>query len=173
VAGAGPLAGLGEQRVDPIPVGVDVEGEQFLRGAVGESSRLRQCPSEVVAQRTGRGQGQRLGQIPEQFVQRAHHRERVEHPARGRRVGPPVPPAEGDLGDLLAGAEAVEHRTAGEATLAQVAMDAAAGVRPQVRAGLPGGLVEGEVGGGGEGRRDAADAEAARAVGPQLPPGGR
>ncbi|GHJ53825.1 hypothetical protein Nm8I071_31320 [Nonomuraea sp. TT08I-71] len=168
---AGPrlLAGPGQQPVDPVPLRVDVDGEQFLRGAVGEPSGLGEGGGQLVPQRAGRGQRQRLGQIPEQLVQGSHDGEGVEHPPGGRRVGPPVAPAEGALRDVLAGAEAVEDGAAGEAALPQVPVDAAAGVGAQVRAGLTGGLVEREVGGGGERRRDAADPEAARAVGAQLP----
>jgi len=84
---------------------------------------------------------------------------------------PPVAAAEGGLGDLLAGAEAVVDGTAGKALLAQPAVDAAAEVARaggEVRAGLPGRLVDGEVGRGGQGRRDAAQPEAARAVGVQA-----
>lgn len=122
----------------------------------------------VVPEWAGRGQRERLGQIPEQLVQRAQHREGVEHPPRGGRIVPPVPPTEGPLGQVLAGAEAVEDRAAGEAPLPQGAVDAAAGVGTQVWAGPAGGLVDHEVGGGGERRRDAADPEAAEAVGGQL-----
>src|SRR6185312_11574030 len=77
---------------------------------------------------------------------------------------------EGDLGELLAGAEAVEHLAAGEPALPQLRVDAAAEVLTQVRARAPGGLVDREVGRGGERRRDAAEACAARAVRPQVRP---
>jgi hypothetical protein len=56
-----------------------------------------------------------LGEVPEQFVQHPHHREDVEHLRGGRRGLAPVPPAEGHLRHLLAGAEAVVGSAAGEA----------------------------------------------------------
>ena len=71
--------------------------------------------------------------------------------------------------DALAGAEAVEHRAAGKTAVPQLRVDAATEVLAQVRARHPGRLVDGEVGGGGERRRHAAEPGAARAVsiGPQ------
>ena len=66
---------------------------------------------------------------------------------------------------VQSGAEAVEHRAAGKPALPQPGVDAAAEVVAQVRAGPTGGLVDGEVGGGGEGGRHAAQSETTRAVG--------
>ena len=77
-------------------------------------------------------------------------------------------PAEGDLGDLLPGAEAVVDRATGQALLPQAIVNGAAEVRSQVRAGLPGVLVDREVRRGGERGHDAVQPEAARAVGPQV-----
>ena len=98
----------------------------------------------------------------------AHDRERAEHLPGGVRGLPPVPAAEGDLGDLLAGAEAVVDGTAGEAAVAQPVVDGAPEVALQVRAGHTGRLVDREVDGRGERRSDAAQREAARAVRPQA-----
>src|SRR5262249_30856529 len=78
--------------------------------------------------------------------------------------------AEGDLGELLTRAEAVVHRAAREAPLWQPGVDAAAEIRPQVWAGLAGGLVDREVGRRGERRRHAAQRETTRAVGAQVGP---
>ena len=60
-------------------------------------------------------------------------------------TGSPTPRSPGSLvrslDDLLASAEAVEHRTAGKAALPEAVVDAPAEVRAQVRARPPGGLV--------------------------------
>jgi hypothetical protein len=59
---------------------------------------------------------------------------------------PPVLAPEGDLGDLLAGAEAVEHGAAREPSLTELVVDAAAEVCQQVLTCLTSGFVDGEVG---------------------------
>ncbi len=100
---------------------------------------------ELVVQRLRHHQRQRLREIPEQLVQLPHDAEHLEHLWRRLGGAPPVQPAEGDLGHVLTGAEAVVHRAAGEALLPQPAVDAAAEVLLQVRAWLPGRLVDREV----------------------------
>src|SRR5258707_14374398 len=91
-----------------------------------------------------------------------------KHGCRRGAPAPPVPPAEGDLGDLLAGAQAVERGAAGESARPQPVVDGAAEVGAQVRAWLAGCLVDREVRGGRERGRDAAQREAALAIRPQL-----
>jgi hypothetical protein len=54
-----------------------------------------------------------------------HDRENREHLCGRLRVLAPVPPSEGDLGNLLAGAEAVIHGATAETVLPQIVMDAA------------------------------------------------
>jgi len=77
--------------------------------------------------------------------------------ALGRlRVVAPVPPGEGDLHHLLAGAEAVEDVAAGEPLLSQAVVDAASKIAEKFRARPPRRLVDREVRRAGEGRGDAA-----------------
>src|SRR6266542_3353692 len=167
-AGPHQLARAEQQRIDGSPVCRHVQLQERVRRQLGEAFGLLQGAAELAVERAGRLQAQRLGQVPEQLVELPHDRERLEHPRRGVRGTPPVLPAEGDLGDLLAGAEAVVGGAAWEAPLPETLMDAAAEVGLQIRAGLPGGLVDGEIRRGGEGRRDTAQPEAAFAVGSQV-----
>jgi len=132
--------------------------------AVTEALGLVDGEPELTVQRAGRSQRQRFAQVPEQLMELPHDREYPEHLRCERGRPAPVLPGEGDLGDLLPGAEAVVGGAAGEALLPEVIVNAAAEVRPQVRTCLPGVLVDGEVSGGREGRRDTAQCEAAGAV---------
>jgi hypothetical protein len=94
----------------------------------------------------------------------SHEREYGEHLGGEVRGSPPVLSAEGDLGDLLPSAEAIVHGAPAKALRAKLRMDAAAEVGSQMGARLACLLREREVGGDGEGRRDAAQGEAVRAV---------
>jgi hypothetical protein len=90
-------------------------------------------------------QRQRLGQIPEQLMELPHDREYLEHLLCGSRSPAPVLPAEGDLGDLLARAEAVVNAAAWKALLPEARVNAAAEVRFQIGTGMPGVFVDREV----------------------------
>ena len=83
----------------------------------------------------------RFGQVPEQFVQRAHDRERGEHARLDRGRLPPVPAAERALADVLPGPEAVVAGAAGESPRPQLARGWSSG-SPASRCGhgWPGGL---------------------------------
>jgi len=100
-------------------------------------------------------------------MQLPHDREHLIHLGCGPRVTAPVPPAEGDLGNLLARAEAVIHGAAAEALPPEIVVDAAPEVGPQMGTGTPGGLVDREVGRRRERRCDAAQPETAPAVSPE------
>jgi hypothetical protein len=113
-------------------------------------------------------QRQGLAEIPEQFVQLAHVREHGEHLRRRLRRAPPVASTESALRDVLSRAEAVVDRATPKASLAQVGVNATPEVPVQVGTRLPRRLVDGEVRGRGERRRDAAQPEATRAVGTQA-----
>src|SRR5215471_834434 len=95
-----------------------------------------------------------------------------EHPVHlrcGPRVLAPVPPAERDLGNLLAGAEAVIRGAAWKALSPEIVVNAAPKAGLQVRAGMPGGLIDREIGRSGERWCDTAQSEAACAVSTQDP----
>ena len=77
--GAGQLAGRPQQGVDPAPERRHVQRQQVRRAGRGEPLDLVAGPAELVVQRAGGVQRERLGQVPEQLVQLAHHRERGEH----------------------------------------------------------------------------------------------
>jgi hypothetical protein len=161
---AGELAHLLEQVADLRAVGRHVESGQVCGAAVGERLRARACLLDGGGMRSGRGQGRRLGEVPEDLVQLPHDRQDGEHLPRQLGELAPAAAAEGALGDVLARAEAVEHAAAGEAALAEPVVDAAPEVRLEVRAGDAGGLVDREVGRGGERGGDAAQTGAVRAV---------
>ena len=79
--------------------------------------RRRERVTQLAMDGAGRPQGQRRGQIPQQLMKLPHDREHLIHLDCGLRVPAPVPPAEGDLGNLLARAEAVIHGASAEALL--------------------------------------------------------
>ncbi|GAB1694266.1 hypothetical protein KRM28CT15_60690 [Krasilnikovia sp. M28-CT-15] len=167
--GPGRFAGPLQQRVDPSPVGVDVQRGQLVGAQFGEPAGLGEGVAEPVVLSRRAGQAHRLGEQPEQLVQLAHDGQRREHRPGQLRLSAPVPSAERDLGDLLARAEAVEHHAPAEAAFPQVVVDAAAEVAAQVGAGPSGGLVDGEVRRLRERGRDTAQAGATRTVGAQGP----
>jgi hypothetical protein len=74
-----------------------------------------------------------------------HDREDREHLWCASRAPPPVPSAEGDLGNFLPSAEAVVGGTTRESFLSETVVDDAAEVRLQIGAGLPGLFVNREV----------------------------
>ncbi len=119
-------------------------------------------------QRCRRGQGKRLVQVPEQLVQVAHDREHREHLLGDLRGLPPVVPVVDVLRNLLTGTEAVVHGATREPSRPKLFVDRASKVGLEVRARLTGGLVDGEVGRGGERRDDAAQPEALGAVSPKV-----
>jgi hypothetical protein len=100
-------------------------------------------------------------------VKLSHDREHREHLRRRLRVLAPVPPREGDLGNLLACAEAVVPGAAWETMLPEVFMDVAPETCAQMGTGLPGGFVDREIGGRRERRCDAAQPKTMPAVSPQ------
>ena len=164
------LAGLAQQRVHPVPQPGHFDRAQLVRPGVAQPPQLLPGQAQLGPQRVGGGQRECLGQVPEQLVHLPHHRERGEHRFGQLRRAPPVAAAERVLRDGLTGPEAVEDGAAGEAAPAQVVVDAATEVVAQVGAGPAGRLVDGEVGGRGEGRRNTAQPDTAAAVGPQLVP---
>src|SRR5262245_14410201 len=106
----------------------------------------------------GRGERQGLPYVPEQFVERTHDAEGGEHRGCGSGCVAPGATAEGDLHDVLAGAEAVVDRATREPLGPQPVVDVAAEVAGEVGAGAAGRLVDGEVGGAGKCRYHAAEA---------------
>jgi hypothetical protein len=104
----------------------DVQLHQSLWSDLGETFGLVEREPEVAMDRAGRLQRQRVGQIPEQLMKLPHDREHLEHLSRDPRRLPPVLPAEGNLGDLLARAEAVEDGATRESLLSEVVVNAAA-----------------------------------------------
>src|SRR5258708_1469984 len=94
----------------------------------------------------------------------SHAGEDGEHLLRGVWVVPPILSAEGDLGYLLPGAEAVVDGAAAKAPQPEGGVNAAAEVCPQIETRLTGRLGEREVRRGREGRRDTAERAAAVAI---------
>jgi len=147
---------------------IQIQAGQFTGTAVGAAGDLGGRGGQRVMHRRGRRQCLRLGQVPQQLVQRPHDREGGEHLAREGRRLPPVLPAERALDDVLPGPEAVVAGAAGKPARPELIVNGTAEARVQVRAGLAGSLVDGEVGGRGEPRRDAAQRGTPGAVGTQL-----
>src|SRR5258708_40253937 len=90
-----------------------------------------------------------------------HTGEDGEHLLRGVWVPPPILSAEGDLGYLLPGAEAVVDGAAAKAPQPEGGVKAAAEVCPQIRTRLTGRLGEREVRRGREGWRYTTERDAA------------
>jgi hypothetical protein len=147
---------------------IQIQGGEFTGTVMGAAGDLGGRGGQRLVHRRGRRQRLRLGQVPEQLVQRPHDREGGEHPGREGRRPPPVPSAERALDDVLPGPEAVVAGAAGEAARPELIVNGAAEAGVQVRTGVAGGLVDGEVGGRGEPRRDAAQRRTPGAVGLQL-----
>jgi len=161
------LARAEQQGVDLRPVPPGVQFQERVSRAVGHRPRRRQRVTQLGVDGAGWPQRQRRGQVPQQLMKLPHDREHLVHLGCGPRLLAPVPPAEGDLGDLLARAEAVIHGTAAETPPPEAGVDAAAEVGLQMGTGLPGRLVDREIGRSRESRRDTAQPEAAPAVGPE------
>ena len=161
------LACLQQHRIDPFAVRLDIQLQESVNWAARHGFGRRQRPAQLIVDGACRCQGQRCHQVPQQLMKLPHDRERRKHLRRRLRVLAPVPPSEGDLGNLLAGAEAVIHGATRETVLPEVVMYAAPEVCSQVGTGMPGRLVDREIGRRGERRCNAAQPETSPAVSPQ------
>jgi len=127
-----------QQRTDLLPVRRGVEAGQVLGVGVDQASVLARAWS--ISSRSGPvGRNVRAStRYQSSSLELSHHGEDREHRPRHRRVLAPVATTEGRLDDLLACAEAVEDGAAGETTLAEAVVDAAAEVAcTQLRARSP------------------------------------
>jgi hypothetical protein len=93
----------------------------------------------------GRSQCQCVGQIPEKLVELPHDRKNFEHLVGGERRLPPIPSAEGDLGDLLPRAKAIIRGATSKTPRPEALVDTATEIRLQIRTGPPRGLVDREI----------------------------
>jgi hypothetical protein len=75
----------------------------------------------------------------------SHDREHREHLRCSSRGLPPILPAEGDLGDLLPGTEAIIDGTTPKAPLSEARVNAAMEVRLQIGTSLPSVFIDREV----------------------------
>lgn len=162
------LAGGQKEVIDVPSMRHHIELDKRLRAQSSETLALPPGPAEILAQCARRWQRKGLGHIPEELMQVPHDRESREHLLGDSRVLPPVLTAEGDLRDLLPRPETVIDGATSKTLLSQSGVYAAARVRLQVGTGVPGGLVDRKVRRDREGRNDAAQPEAARAVSPQA-----
>ncbi len=115
-----------------------VQFHESIGAVVSEAFGLLQREAELTVERAGWLQRQRFGQIPEQLMEVLHNREHLEYLLCGSRGPPPVLSAEGDLGDLLPGAEAVVNGATPKALLPEACVNAAAEARLQMGTSLPG-----------------------------------
>ena len=142
------------------------------------ASRPRSAPESPASRATaavdllgevgGEVTGRRVGEVPPHLVHGPHRVERREHRPRDVVPVPPRATAEGDLDDLLSGAEAVEHLTPREALGPEAIVDRAAVVVAEVTARHTGRLVDREVGRPCERQCDTTESGASAAVGPEL-----
>ena len=93
-----------------------------------------------------------------------YDREDLEQLSGGLRGLTPIPPAEGDLGDLLPRAETIVHSATPKTLPPEISMDPATEIRAQIGTGLPGFFVDREIDRSREGRRDTAQPETALAI---------
>lgn len=119
-------------------------------------------------ERVRRWHRQRFGQIPEQFMQIAHNREDRKHLLCRSWMLSPVSSAEGKLGDLLSGTEAVVNSAASKALLPELRVDAATKIRLQIGARLPGPFIDGEICRDREGWHNTTECKAALTVRSQV-----
>ena len=122
-----------------------IQFHESIWAVVSEAFGLFQREAEFIVKRVGRLQRQRFGQIPEQFMEIPHDREHLEHLLCGSRDAPPIMSAEGDLGDLLPGTEAVVNGATSKALLPEMGVNAAAKVSLHIRTGLPGIFIDREI----------------------------
>jgi hypothetical protein len=162
------LAGTQQQGTDGASMRVQIYVREFIRLTARHALGRFEGASQFTMEGESSLGGQRLGDVPEQFMELAHDGECVEHLAGDVRGLSPVLPAEGALRHPLASAKAVVYRTATKAALPEVRMDAAPEGRLQVGTGLPGRLGDREVGGSRERRCRAAERKALLAVGPEC-----
>jgi hypothetical protein len=100
-------------------------------------------------------------------MQLPHDREHRKHLRCRLPVLAPVPPREGDLANLLAGAEAIIRGAPRETVLPEIVMDTAPEACSQMGTGMSGRLVDREIGRRRERRCYAAQPETAPAVSTQ------
>ena len=112
--------------------------------------------------------GRRVGEVPTHLVHSPHRVERREHRPRNVLPVPPRSSAEGDLDDLLSGAEAVEHLAPREALGPEAIVDRATVVVAEVTAWHTARLVDREIGRTCERQCDTTESGASGAVGPEL-----
>jgi hypothetical protein len=157
-----------QQSIDISSVCCHVQFHKSVGTVVSETFGLVERDGEFTVERAGGLQRQGFGQVPEQLMELPHDHEDLKHPLRGSWRPAPVFAAECDLGDLLPGAEALVNGTTRKAPLPQGLVDAAAEVRLQIGTWLPGVFVDRKICRGREGRRNAAQPEAALAVSSQA-----
>ena len=126
-------------------MGRHVQRTQRDRVATRKSLGLVTGRPQLGMERLRRRELQGRDQVPEQFVELPHDRECGEHPRCDVGFGPPVGPGERLAGDPLTRAEAVVGDASSEPQVQQARVDLALEVGLQVRACLPGGLVDREV----------------------------
>ena len=157
---------LQQQLVDLVAVGGHVQPGEGLGGQRRERLGLLERRAQLGVDRAGLRQGERLGEVPEQLVQLAHDREDLEHrggrcPARCASPGPPKVSWE----TFWPAPKQSYTVQPWKPRPRRSRVDSAAEVLLEVGAGLPGRLVDREVGGRREGEGDTAQAEAVAAVG--------
>jgi hypothetical protein len=156
-----------QQSADLSSVTFDIGVQENVSWAVRHGSRRAEREPQFTVDGMGRLHRQRCGQIPQQFVKLPHDREDLAHLLCGSRGLAPIPTAERDLGNLLARAEAVIHGAAWKAVPPEIFVNAASKVWLQIGTGMPGGLVNREIGRDGERRCDTAQPKTAFAVSPE------
>ena len=149
---------------------VDLEGRQPAEIGPREPGQSGHPALDLLGEVNGEVTGRRVGEVPPHLVHGPHRVERREHRPRDVVPVPPRSSAEGDLDDLLSGAEAVEHLAPREALGPEAIVDRAAVVVAEVTAWRTGRLVDREVGRPCERQCDTTESGASAAVGPELRP---
>jgi hypothetical protein len=140
---------------------------ESLSRAARHGFRRRERAAQLTVDGAGGRQAQRRDQVPEQLMKLPHDGEHLVHLLRGLRGAAPVLPAERDLGNLLARAEAVIHGAAAESVPPEILVNTAAEAWLQMEAGMPRRLVDREIGRSREPRCHTAQPETASAVSPE------
>jgi hypothetical protein len=156
-----------QQGIDLRPVPFGIQLQKSLSRAACHGFRRRERAAQLTVDRAGGWQAQRGDQVPEQLMKLPHNGEHLVHLLCGLRAAAPVPPAESDLGNLLARAEAVIHVAAAEPAPSEIFVNTAPEGELQMGTGTPRRLVDREVGRSREPRCHAAQPETASAVSPE------
>src|SRR5258708_23558352 len=109
-------------------MGCYIHFQKSIRAIKSEAFGLLECLAKLRKEGVRAWQGQRFGEIPEEFMEVSHQRKHLKHLPRGLWNLLPALSGESDLRNLLSGSETVIYGAAAKARLPEACMNAAAKV---------------------------------------------